>query len=80
MDLRSAAQTIRDTVTMYQVLDLYGYKTKHGFMICPFHGDRDVCAQSDSGAARQGADVVRVRVARLVHQRHARRERGAHRR
>jgi DNA primase len=23
------------------VLDLYGYKTRHGFMVCPFHGDTD---------------------------------------
>ena len=50
MDLRSAAQTIRDTVTMYQVLDLYGYKTKHGFMICPFHGDRDASLKVYDGA------------------------------
>ena len=41
MDLRSAAQTIRDTVSMDQILDLYGYTTRHGFMVCPFHGDRD---------------------------------------
>jgi hypothetical protein len=50
MDLRSAAQTIRDTVTMYQILDLYGYKTKHGFMICPFHGDRDASLKVYDGA------------------------------
>ena len=41
MDLRSSAQTIRDSVTMDQVLALYGYQTKHGFMVCPFHGDKD---------------------------------------
>ena len=41
MNLKSAAQTIRDTVRMEQVISLYGYKTKHGFMVCPFHGDRD---------------------------------------
>ena len=41
MDLRSAAQSIRDTVSMNQILDLYGYTTKHGFMVCPFHGDHD---------------------------------------
>lgn len=41
MDPKSAAQVIRDTVTMDQVLDLYGYKTRHGFMVCPFHGDTD---------------------------------------
>ena len=41
MDLRSSAQAIRDSVTMEQILSLYGYKTKHGFMVCPFHGDKD---------------------------------------
>ena len=41
MDTKSAAQTIRDTVDMQQILDLYGYHTKHGFMVCPFHGDTD---------------------------------------
>ena len=41
MDVKSAAQTIRDTVEMQQILDLYGYRTKHGFMVCPFHGDTD---------------------------------------
>ena len=41
MELREAAQTIRDTVSMDQVLALYGYKTRHGFMVCPFHGDHD---------------------------------------
>lgn len=41
MDLKSAAQVIRDSVSMEQILDLYGYKTRHGFMVCPFHGDTD---------------------------------------
>ncbi len=41
MDPKSAAQTIRDTVTMEQILQLYGYTPKHGFIVCPFHGDRD---------------------------------------
>ena len=41
MDPKSAAQVIRDSVTMEQVLALYGYQTKRGFMVCPFHGDRD---------------------------------------
>lgn len=41
MDPKSAAQVIRDTVTMDQILSLYGYQTKHGFMVCPFHGDKD---------------------------------------
>jgi DNA primase len=41
MDPKSAAQVIRDTVSMDQILGLYGYSVKHGFMVCPFHGDRD---------------------------------------
>ena len=41
MDPKSAAQVIRDSVTMDQILALYGYKTRHGFMVCPFHGDKD---------------------------------------
>ena len=41
MDIKHAAQVIRDTVTMDQILDLYGYQPKHGFMVCPFHGDHD---------------------------------------
>ena len=40
MDIKSAAQTIRDTVDMQTILDLYGYQTKHGFMVCPFHADK----------------------------------------
>lgn len=41
MDVKSAAQVIRDSVSMDQILSLYGYKTKKGFMVCPFHGDTD---------------------------------------
>lgn len=40
MNIRQAAQVIRDTVTMDQILSLYGYTTKHGFMRCPFHGEK----------------------------------------
>ena len=35
-----AAQTIRDSITMDQILSLYGYKPKHGFICCPFHGEK----------------------------------------
>ena len=31
---------IRDSVEMDRILDLYGYKVKHGFMCCPFHGEK----------------------------------------
>lgn len=41
MDIKSAAQTVRDTVDMEQILSLYGYTTRRGFMVCPFHGDTD---------------------------------------
>lgn len=41
MDPKSAAQVIRDSVSMEQILDIYGYRTRHGFMVCPFHGDTD---------------------------------------
>ena len=41
MDIKNAAQTIRDTVSMQQIMDLYGYSARRGFMICPFHGDTD---------------------------------------
>jgi DNA primase len=41
MDIRSAAAIIKGSVTMDQVLALYGYQARHGFMVCPFHGDRD---------------------------------------
>ena len=50
MDIKSAAQTIRDTVDMEQILELYGYKTRHGFMVCPFHGDTDASLKVYRGA------------------------------
>ena len=41
MDIKQAAQVIRDQVTMEQILSLYGYTTKKGFMCCPFHGEKE---------------------------------------
>ena len=41
MDIKQAAQVIRDQVTMDQILSLYGYRTKKGFMCCPFHGEKE---------------------------------------
>ena len=42
MDLRRAAETIKETVSMDQILSLYGYRVKHGgFMPCPFHGEKN---------------------------------------
>ena len=40
MNLRTAAQAIRDTVTMQDLMDFYGYKVRHGFICCPFHGEK----------------------------------------
>ena len=41
MNIKQAAQAIRDTVDMESVLSLYGYKPKRGVMPCPFHGERN---------------------------------------
>ena len=38
--MKQAGQVIRDQVTMDQILQLYGYRTKKGFMCCPFHGEK----------------------------------------
>ena len=51
MDIKSAAQTIRDTVDMEQILSLYGYRTRHGFMVCPFHGDTDASLKVYKGSS-----------------------------
>lgn len=41
MNPKQAAQVIRDSVTMDQILGLYGYTAgKGGFMRCPFHGEK----------------------------------------
>ena len=40
MNIKMAAQVIRDQVTMDEILGLYGYRAKHGFMCCPFHGEK----------------------------------------
>lgn len=49
MDIKSAAQVIRDTVSMDEILGLYGYRPKRGFMACPFHGDKDPSLKVYSG-------------------------------
>ena len=41
MNVKMAGQVIRDTVTMDRILDLYGYRSKHGFLCCPFHGEKE---------------------------------------
>ena len=41
MNVKMAAQEIRERVTMEQIISLYGYKAKHNFMCCPFHGEKE---------------------------------------
>ena len=42
MNIRLAAQTVRDSISMEQILHLYGYQAnRQGFMCCPFHGERE---------------------------------------
>ena len=41
MTTKIAAQVIRDTVSMDRILDMYGYRPKHGFLCCPFHGEKE---------------------------------------
>ena len=40
MNIKMAAQAIRDYVSMDDILNLYGYRTRNGFMCCPFHGEK----------------------------------------
>jgi len=40
MNIKQAAQEIRDTVDMDRILAIYGYRPKHGFLCCPFHGEK----------------------------------------
>lgn len=37
--MRIDAQAIKDNVSMQNILDYYGYKPKHGFIVCPFHAE-----------------------------------------
>ena len=53
MDVKSAAQIIRDTVDIETIVNLYGYQVRHGFMICPFHGDKDPSLKIYAGASKQ---------------------------
>ena len=41
MNVKQAAQAIRDTVPMDRILSLYGYTAKRGVMPCPFHGEKN---------------------------------------
>ena len=50
MNVIEAAQVIRDTVTMDQILGMFGYQAKHGFLPCPFHGDSNASLKVYKGA------------------------------
>lgn len=41
MNIKMAAQVIRDQVKMDDILSLYGYRPRHGFLCCPFHGEKE---------------------------------------
>lgn len=41
MNIKMAAQVIRDQVKMDDILALYGYRPRHGFLCCPFHGEKE---------------------------------------
>ena len=41
MNVKQAAQAIRDQVPMDRILSLYGYTPKRGVMPCPFHGEKN---------------------------------------
>ena len=49
MNIRTAAQAIRDTVTMQDLMDFYGYKVRKGFICCPFHGEKTPSLKIYSG-------------------------------
>ena len=49
MTLKQAAQAIRDTITMQDLMDFYGYKVRHGFICCPFHGEKQPSLKVYSG-------------------------------
>lgn len=54
MDIQNAASVIKGTVDMQTILGLYGYRSKHGFIVCPFHGDRDASLKIYSNNGRHG--------------------------
>ena len=41
MNVKQAAQEIRDQVPMDRILSMYGYTPKRGVMPCPFHGEKN---------------------------------------
>ena len=40
MNIKMAGQVIRDSVAMEQIITLYGYRPKHDYIRCPFHGEK----------------------------------------
>lgn len=50
MDIKQAAQAERDTVSMEQIIALYGYEIqKGGFIRCPFHNEKTASLKIFSG-------------------------------
>jgi len=41
LNVKQAAQEIRDQVPMDRILSMYGYTPKRGVMPCPFHGEKN---------------------------------------
>lgn len=41
MNIRDAADALKDTLTAEDVVRMYGYTPQHGVIVCPFHGDKD---------------------------------------
>lgn len=50
MNIREAADTLKDTLTADEVVRMYGYKPQRGVIVCPFHGDRDASLHLYPGA------------------------------
>lgn len=55
MDIRTAAQAERDTVSMDEIIALYGYeKQRGGFICCPFHSEKTASLKIFSGRSAEG--------------------------
>ena len=50
MNIRDAADVLKDTLTAEDVVRMYGYTPQHGVIVCPFHGDKDASLHLYPGA------------------------------
>ena len=50
MNIRDAADALKDTLTAEDVVRMYGYTPQHGVIVCPFHGDKDASLHLYPGA------------------------------